>query len=177
VSVRLSLGGSIERILFSNLTIETRIFDAAWWGRGEPIQIQALPWTASSPLGVIRDVRFSNLICRGENGIVVYAAEPGHIENVTFDRVDVRIDRPREFPGGRQDFRPSEPDPMPEMATAGFLLRHAAGVAIRDCSVAWGPRPPAYFRYALDAAACPGLDPSGLRGAAAQPGLPAQLIR
>jgi hypothetical protein len=63
------------------------------------------------------------------------------------------------------------------MATSGFLLRGAARVSLRDCSVTWGPNPPAYFEHALDAAGCPGLDDSGLAGEAAHPGAEARLIR
>jgi polygalacturonase len=177
VSVRLSLGGTIERVLFSNLVIATRIFDSMWWGRGEPIQVLALPWTRDTKLGVIRDVRFSNLACTSENGAMVYAAEPGHIEGVSFDRVTIRIVRPQAFEGGRQDLRPSEGDALPRMATSGFLLRDAAQVSFRDCAVTWGPNPPAYFEHALDAAGCPGLGDSGLSGEAAHPGEAARVVR
>jgi polygalacturonase len=100
VSVRLSLGGSIERVLFSNLIIETRIFDPMWWGRGEPIQIAAhTRGPPSSELGVIRDIRFSNLICTSENGAILYADEPGHIEAISFDRVSIHIVRPAHLRG------------------------------------------------------------------------------
>jgi polygalacturonase len=176
VAVRLSLEGSIERVLFSNLVIETRIFDPMWWGRGEPIQVLALPWTKSTRVGVIRDIRFSNLICNSENGAVVYAAEPGHIENISFDHVSIHIDRPSAFAGGQQDLRPNAAEPMPTMGTSGFLLRQAAGVSFRDCSVTWGPNPPAYFQYALDAVGCPGLADAGLAGEAAHPGTPARSV-
>jgi len=177
VAVRLSLEGSIERALFSNLIIETKIFDSMWWGRGEPIQIEAVAWNERTALGVIRDIRFSNLICRSENGAVVYAAEPGHIENISFDRVSIHIDRPSAFAGGRQDLRPSATAPLPKMGTSGFLLRHAAAVSFRDCTVTWGPNPPAYFQYALDADGCPGLAASGLSGDAAHPGMEARSVR
>lgn len=177
VSVRLSLEGSIEQVLFDNLVIETRIFDPKWWGRGEPIEVQALPWNADSGLGVIRDLRFSHLTCRGENGAVVYAAAPGHIENLSFDHVSLLISRPAHFPGGQQDLRPNATDPMPDLPTEGFLLRHAANVSFDHCQVDWGSNPPAYFHHALEAESCPGLDASGLAGPAAQPNLPAQAIR
>ncbi|HMD61114.1 MAG TPA: glycosyl hydrolase family 28 protein, partial [Opitutaceae bacterium] len=177
VAVRLSLEGSIERVLFSNLIIETRIFDSMWWGRGEPIQVEAMPWNEHCHLGVIRDIRFSNLVCRSENGAVVYAAEPGHIENISFDRVSILVSRPSAFAGGQQDLRPNETAPMPDMGTSGFLLRHAAAVSFRDCSVKWGADPPAYFQYALDAEGCPGLEDAGLSGEAAHPGAKARSIR
>jgi polygalacturonase len=176
VAVRLSLGGSIERVLFSNLIIETRIFDPMWWGRGEPIQIAALPWTGRSELGVIRDIRFSNLICNSENGAVVFADEPGHIENISFDRVSIHITRPSAFAGGQQDLRPNDRGGLRDIPTSGFILNNASGVTFRDCSVTWGPNPPDYFKYALDATASPGLADAGLSGDAAHPGMPAKSI-
>jgi polygalacturonase len=177
VAVRLSLGGTIERALFSNLVIETKVFDPMWWGRGEPIQVLALPWTAATKLGVIRDIRFSNLICNSENGAVVYADEPGHIENVSFDRVSIHVARPSAFAGGQQDLRPNAKEGLPNIPTSGFLLRHASGVAFRDCAVTWGAGAPDYFKYALDSVSCPGLSDAGLSGEAAHPGMPAKLIR
>jgi polygalacturonase len=176
VAVRLSLGGSIERALFSNLIIETKIFDSMWWGRGEPIQVEAVRWTAGSDLGIVKDIRFSNLICTSENGAVVYADEPGHIENISFDRVSIHIVKPSAFPGGRQDLRPTSKEPLPTLATSGFILRQAAGVTFTDCSVTWGPSPPEYFTHVLDAVASPGLADAGLSGNAAQPGMAAKSI-
>jgi polygalacturonase len=177
VAVRLSLGGSIERVLFSNLIIETRIFDSMWWGRGEPIQIVALPWTADSRLGVIRDIHFSNLVCNSENGAVIYADEPGHIQNISFDRVSIHISRPAAYAGGQQDLRPNARKPLPDLATSGFLLNHAADVRFTDCSVTWGPNPPGYFAHLIDAADCPELSDAGLSGEAAHPGEKARSIR
>jgi polygalacturonase len=177
VAVRLSLEGSIERVLFSNLVIETKIFDSKWWGRGEPIQVAALPWTEHSRLGVIRDIRFSNIICNSENGAVIFADEPGHIENISFDRVSIHVSRPENFPGGQQDLRPNDRGGLRDIATSGFLLSHASGVTFRDCSVTWGPNPPDYFKYALDASASPGLADSGLAGEAAHPGMPSKSIQ
>jgi polygalacturonase len=178
VAVRLSLEGTIERVLFSNLIIETKIFDPMWWGRGEPIQVTAIPWTGRTKLGVVRDIRFSNLICRSENGAVVWADAPGHIENVSFDRVSVRVSRPSAFAGGQQDLRPNaDAQSLRTIPTSGFLLSNASGVTFRDCTVTWGPNPPDYFKYALDATACPGLEDAGLAGVAAHPGTPAMLVR
>jgi hypothetical protein len=177
VAVRLSLGGSIYRALFSNLIIETKIFDSKWWGRGEPIQIESVPWDATSDLGVVRDIRFSNLLCTSENGAVVYAATPGHLENISFDRVTIHIVRPEHFAGGQQDLRPTAGAGLPDLPTDGFLLSHAANVSFRDCAVTWGPNPPAYFHHLLEAEASPGLADAGLTGTAAHPGDAAKVIR
>jgi polygalacturonase len=177
VAVRLSLGGSIQRALFNNLIIQTKIFDPMWWGRGEPIQIESVRWNAQSDLGVIRDIRFSHLMCTGENGAVLYADEPGKIQDIDFDHVSIHVVKPTEFAGGQQDLRPTAHEGLPRMATAGFLLRHAENVTFEHCEVTWGPNPPDYFTAALDAADSPGLAAEGLTGSAAHPGQPAKVIR
>ncbi|HEY5228679.1 MAG TPA: glycosyl hydrolase family 28 protein [Opitutaceae bacterium] len=177
VSVRLSLGGSIERALFSNMIIETKIFDSMWWGRGEPIQVEAVRWNAGSDLGVVKDIRFSNIICNSENGAMVWADEPGHIENISFDRVSIHIVKPVGFAGGQQDLRPTSREALPTMPTSGYILRQAANVSFKDCTVTWGPNPPGYFAHVLDSVSSPGLSDAGLSGDAAQPGMPAKLIR
>ena len=178
VSVRLNMSGRIERVLFSNLTIETRLYDPAWWGRGTPIDVVVTPWNEVTRAGTVRDIRFSHIVCRGENGIVVYGFTPGLLAGVSFDHVSVRIDKTTAYAGGRQDFRPCPGDAMPALPTSGFLLRNAADVSIRDCEVTWGEHRPDYYRYALDAEQCPGLVVRDLTGEAAHPAQdPAQRIR
>ena len=177
VSVRLNMKGSIERVSFSNLSIETRLYDPAWWGRGTPIDVVVTPWNEVTQAGTVRDIRFSNIMCRGENGIVVYGFAPGLIAGVTFDHVAVQIDKTTAYAGGQQDFRPCPGEAMPALPTSGFLLRNAAGVTIRDCQVTWGEHRPDYYRHALDAEHCPGLEVRDFTGEAAWPEkFPARLI-
>ncbi len=178
VSVRLNMRGTMERVSFSNLVIETRLYDPAWWGRGTPIDVVVTPWNDVTRAGTVRDIHFNNIMCRGENGVVVYGYTPGLIEGVTFDHVSVAIDKTTRYAGGQQDFRPSPGDAMPALPTSGFLLRNAAGVTIRDCQVSWGEHRPDYYHHAIDAEGCPGLEISGFVGESAQPGkFPARLIR
>jgi hypothetical protein len=178
LGVRLSLEGSMEHILFSNIIVDTRMYDDRWWGRSEPIQISAVRWNAQRGVGVVRDVHFSNILCRGENGVVVYAEEPGKIEGIEFDRVQVEIDKTTEYPAGHQDFRPKPTDQMPEFPTSGFMLRNAADVTFRNCSVTWGQHRDAAFRSALDAENCPNLAADSLTGDSADPArYPAKNVR
>jgi polygalacturonase len=178
VSVRVNLAGTIEHVAFSNLAIVTRLYDPAWWGRGTPIDVVVTPWNEVTKAGSVRDISFSHIRCHGENGIVVYGYSAGLIDGVAFDHVVVTIDKWTDFAGGRQDFRPSPGDAMPALPTSGFLLRNAAHVTIRDCTVDWGPHRPDYYRHALDAEKCPALDASGLAGESADPAKwPARLVR
>lgn len=178
VSVRLNMSGTIERVTFSNLVIGTRLYDPAWWGRGTPIDVVVTPWNEVTRAGKVRDIRFSNIQCRGENGVVVYGHTPGLLEGVTFDRIAVHIDKTTDYAGGRQDFRPCPGEAMPELPTSGFLLRNTAGVTIRHCEVTWGAHRPDYYRHVIDAADCPGLVIDDLTGGSADPDrFPARLIR
>ncbi|HVU18740.1 MAG TPA: glycosyl hydrolase family 28 protein [Candidatus Didemnitutus sp.] len=178
VSVRVNLSGTIEHVAFSNLSIVTRLYDPAWWGRGTPIDVVVTPWNEVTKAGSVRDITFSHIRCHGENGIVVYGYSPGLIDGIAFDHVTLTVDKWSEFPGGQQDIRPAPGDAMPALPTSGFLLRNAAHVTIHDCAVTWGPRRPEYYRHALDAENCPDLDATGLTGESADPAKwPARVVR
>lgn len=178
VSVRCNMAGTIERISFSNLVIETRIYDPKWWGRGTPIDVVVTPWNDVTKAGHVRDIRFSNIIARGENGVVVYGYGPGLIDNVSFDHVSVYIDKTTTYAGGHQDFRPAPKNEFPEMETSGFLLRNAANVAIRNCDITWGEHRPAYYKYAIDSAGVTGLEIEHFKGESADPAkYPARNVR
>lgn len=178
VSVRVNLAGTIERAVFSNLVIETRLYDPAWWGRGTPIDVVVTPWNEVTTPGHVRDIVFNHILCRGENGIVVYGHAPGLVERITFENVDVTIDKATAYEGGRQDLRPAPGDAFPLMPTAGFLLRRASGVILHDCTVRWGEHRPEYYQSALDAEGCVGLEVWDFAGESARPDtVPARRIR
>ena len=77
---------------------------------------------------------------------MIYADEPGHIENISFDHVSIHIVRPTAFAG-----RPAGPaaqrdkEGLRTIPTSGFLMSHAAGVTFRDCTRHMGPEPARLF--------------------------------
>ena len=170
LALRLSCNGSIERLLFSNITIETRLYDDRWWGRGEPIHILAMPWTKEYHNGIIRDIRFSHIICRGENGVVIVADQPGHVSGIHFDQVSLEVNKTTAWDGRRQDFRPNEVAAMPEIPVSGYLLRQVSDVIWKDCTVSWGSNRPDYYHHQLDAEGSANLQAAGLSGPSAEPG-------
>jgi len=87
--------GSIENVVFTNVVIETRLHTGDWWGNGEPIHISAVRLTKDVKLGRIDNVKFQNVVCRGEAGIVVYGTGENVIENVTFDGVSCTLPQAR----------------------------------------------------------------------------------
>lgn len=73
ISLQLRDKGCIENVTFSNLNIDTRLFSKVhWWGEAEPITITAVKRNAQTNVGYIRNVRFQNINCVGENGILIY---------------------------------------------------------------------------------------------------------
>jgi hypothetical protein len=167
LAIALSQAADVENIIFSNMVVETRLFHEAWWGRGEPIYVAAIPWL--DQVGHIRHVRFTNVLCRSENGVLLQGWAPGLIEDVTFEGVRVELDKWSRWPGGRHDIRPCPGDGLPARATAGFFLQEASDVALRNCTVVWGACRPAYFRHALEAHRVAGLRNEGFCGQAAHP--------
>ena len=150
--------GTVEHVIFSNILIETRFFHTDWWGAAEPIHVTALPREQGKPIGRVRDVRFSNIICRSENGIFLRGSEESKPSDVSFENVKVRLERWTDWPGGRHDVRPSDRLGVYEHPTAGFYLQHAQDIALHRCMVAWGEARPVYFRHALESHDVVGLE-------------------
>jgi hypothetical protein len=169
LSVNLGQEGDFENILFSNMVVETRIFHEGWWGRGEPIYVSAVPW--HDRVGTIRNVRFSNVLARSENGVYVAGSEPGSIAGVLLENVRVELTKHSRWKGGLYDRRPCQADGIYEHPTSGFHIDTAKDVTIRNCEVVWGDRPPDYYRYALETHRVDGFRLEGLRGSSAHPDL------
>jgi polygalacturonase len=144
LAVRLSESSDVENVLFTNMIVETRRFHHDWWGSGEPIVVSAVPWDNQRGIGHVRNIRFSNILCRSENGVYVEGWTPEQVENILFDNVRLELARWSKWPGDRYDRRPCpaewyhDPDlGFLHHPTVGFLLRKARSVTLRNCQVAW----------------------------------------
>lgn len=176
VAVRLGEDSDIENVLFSNMVIETRRFHPAWWGSGEPICLSAVPWDAERGIGRVRNIRFVNLLCRGETGVYLEGWTPNQVQDILFENVRVQLTRHTRWPGARYDRRPCPSDwaNNPEAGfllqpTDGFCLRSAQNVTLRNCEVRWGENPADEYRYALSSAGVSGLTLENFTGKAAFP--------
>jgi hypothetical protein len=91
--------------------------------------------------------------------------------------MDLTIARHTAYPGGVFDNRPTRTvQPIEPHGTCGVCVRHADRVVFRDCTVRWGPNPPASFTHLLEAEDAPGLDHAGLTGTSAHPGALAAIV-
>jgi polygalacturonase len=175
--------GIVENILFENIIIEGRLFDDVWWGKAEPIYITAYKRQAGNArdanwrfakgqtvgkVGEVRNIRFSNIIAKSENGVYV-GGEPGKISNISFQNVDLEIEKTTKYQGGLFDLRPSDTVGILNAGTSGFYFNQAESIVIRDCSVCWGQNKAAYFEHVVKAFHVKSLDIVGLSGESAFP--------
>lgn len=157
--------GTVSDIVFSNMTIESRLFSDVWWGKSEPIYVTAFRrasayhkdanWrfpagATEGNVGEVRDITFRNITCSGMNGIYINAESPDKIARITFDQVHLRILESLKYPGGFYDNRPWIGGGLTASATAGFYLANASDVAVRESSVRWPLNMSATFSSPLE---------------------------
>jgi polygalacturonase len=167
--------GDIENILFSNMTIETQAQPEKWWGAGEPIHISHLPRNGTAPLGHVRQIRFSNLLCKGENGIYLRGCKEHPLEDIVFDNVRVEVGKTGSVSGGFYDDRPigMQPDGVFKgiytNIIAGIHADFTSGLTLRDTQVTWGTKED-FYGAALESRHMAHLKLENFSGQSAQPG-------
>lgn len=87
-------GDSTEGVLFSNITMRTKLILGHWWGKAEPIYIAVSPCEKAECKGGVRDVTFSNITAEAESGILIYGTENNPIVGLTLDRIRLKIIAP-----------------------------------------------------------------------------------
>jgi len=148
--------GDIENVLFSNMTIETRLQPHKWWGAGEPIHISLLPRNPETKLGHVRQIRFSNILCKGECGVYLRGCAAQPLEDIVFDNVRVEVGKTGEEPGGFYDDRPNGLLTNGQFvgiytnAIAGIFAREVNGLTLRSTQVVWLAPKNAIYGNALD---------------------------
>jgi polygalacturonase len=134
ISIQIRDGGSVENVSFSNISIETRRFCEDWWGTAEPVAVTCFDRDENTAAGRIRNVRFFNITCRGENGILIHATEKNRIENLLFNNVCVRVEKTTKWPCGLYDLRPCLEYGVINQKNSAVYIRHAKDVRFSDCS-------------------------------------------
>ena len=145
--------GSLENITVSNVYIETKLRTGDWWGNGEPIHISAIRGKDSVKLGSIKHVMFNNIICKGENQILLYGTPESVIEDVSFQNVRFELtdSKLNDMGGGNIDLRgvSGTKSGLFQSKIAGILMSYVKDVRIEDVSLKWsGTRMP-YFMHGL----------------------------
>jgi polygalacturonase len=174
--------GIIENVMFSNIVIEGRLFDDVWWGKAEPIYITSYKrenldnkdarWRFAEgqqegETGKVRNIVFSNIICKSENGVFV-GGDEGKVKNIRFHDIQLEIAKTTSYPGGKYDLRPSKKGII-STKTAGFCILRSSEVRIHNSNVKWDRNKKPYFGNGIYAEDVSGLVITGFSGDAAFP--------
>jgi polygalacturonase len=169
--------GSIENILFSDITIQNRIHSGHWWGNGEPIHVSAIQQDPELPAGPVKNIRFRNIIAESESGIVIYGTGDSPVTDVVLENVSVKITggANSESYGGNFDLRPVYNIDL-------GIFRHdipalysqcTDGLNITGFKVRWGKDLPDYMSQAICCQDFTNLVIKDFSGTAAGSGYPA----
>jgi parallel beta-helix repeat protein len=169
LAVNVRGSNSIENVLFSDMVIQTRLVTGHWWGKGEPIQVSALPWNPRiHQIGHIKNVRFRNITAESPSGILVYGCPQSVIRDLLFQDVKVRIKNGplQESYGGNFDLRGCR-----DVATAvfahdlpAFYGRYVDGVKIDGLAVEWADGLPSFFSHGIQLEDFDNIDLDGFSG-------------
>ena len=160
--------GSIENMVFSNIIIHTRLHTGDWWGNGEPIHLSAVRLLNDVLPGHIRNVKFQNITCESEAGILLYGTGESVLDQVSFDNVSLHI---KESPlnnvaGGNIDLRPAL-DPENLLFShdlPGLYARYVKDLRIRDFDLRWDAVKEPFFTNGVEIESFNGVTINGFLG-------------
>jgi len=169
--------GSIENILFSDITIQNRMYSGHWWGNGEPIHVSAIKQNPAIPAGPIKNVRFRNIIADSENGILIYGTAGSEISDLVLENVSLKISAGEHSDsyGGNFDLRPVYPQELGifKHDIPALYSQFTKNLTIDGLEVKWGDDLPAYMSFAIDCKEYENLTIRNFSGKAANPSLKA----
>lgn len=147
--------GSLENITFSNMYIETKFRTGDWWGNGEPIHISAIRGKENVKLGVIKNIKFSHISCKGENGILLYGTDESMIQDVSFDHVDFELvnSKLNNVEGGNVDLRGvmGDKNQIFKRDIPGILIDHAKNIQIDHFKLTWTDTKMPFYTHGIEA--------------------------
>ncbi len=145
--------GSLENITVSDVYIETKLRTGDWWGNGEPIHISAVRGKDSVKLGSIKHVMFNNIICKGENQILLYGTPESIIEDVSFQniRFELADSKLNDVAGGNIDLRGvlGTRNGLFQSDIAGIMMQYVKDVRMKDVVLKWSNTRMPYFTHGL----------------------------
>ncbi|MDP4208921.1 MAG: glycosyl hydrolase family 28 protein [Bacteroidota bacterium] len=170
ICIQLRDEGNVYNVLFKDIDFVSRYYSAPWWGRGEGISLTAIPRTAETKLGRIHDVTIKNVKGFSENSIRINGTKESRISDIKLDNVDITMVKNSKYSGEVYDNRPTKVyTPLEKHKTAGFFIRYADNVLLKNCKVWWSSLSPSYFSHALEAEFSTGIRYENLKGQSAFP--------
>ncbi|MCD7775081.1 MAG: glycosyl hydrolase family 28 protein, partial [Clostridiales bacterium] len=151
LSIQIRDGGNVENVTFSNCIVETRRFCSDWWGTAEPVTITCFRRDENTIPGHIKNIKYYNVTCKGENGVLMYSSEDNPIEDIVFENVDVCLAKTSKWDCGMYDLRPCIDHGIEKDNNSAFYMRNCKDVRIEKCRVTWGKTPCDTYAHAVDA--------------------------
>jgi hypothetical protein len=140
---------------FSNIYIETKLRTGDWWGNAEPIHISAIRGKENVQLGVIKNIQFSNIICKGENGILVFGTNESMIEDISFDRISFELtdSKLNDIAGGNVDLRGcmGAENGLFARDIPAMLIQYANNISINHFQLKWTNTRMPFFTHGIEA--------------------------
>ncbi len=166
--------GSLENITVSNVNIETKLRTGDWWGNGEPIHISAVrgkvkvAGTETEKLGVIKNVSFTNINCKSENGILLYGTDESMLENIFFKNINFELtdSKLNDVAGGNIDLRGclDEKQQLFQLDIPAFYAQKIKGLIIEDFRLKWTNTRMPYFTNGIEVNNFSDLRITGFKG-------------
>lgn len=150
ISIQIRDGGNVENVSYSNIIIETRRFCPDWWGTAEPIVITTFNRDENTKSGTVKNIRFSNITAKGENGVLIHGNADNYIEDVSFENCRITLTKTSKWPCGLYDLRPCLDWGVEKYGNAAFFIRYAKDVTLMKTKTAFG-EPCESYTHAVDA--------------------------
>jgi len=123
LAVSLRERGTMERIRFENITVNSTFFHERWWGNAEPIYISAAP--RHERVGHVSDITFRGITARAPRGIFVWSENGGSVD-VSLSDIDLHLVDAPHGDANRGDLRPQ--------TNGGYFTDPLAGVRVHGPS-------------------------------------------
>ena len=172
-------GETVEDMLFTDITIETRMHSSMWWGAAEAITLTCVPRARGGPVGTVRNIQFANITCRSESGIYLRGSAAAPLKNISFRGIALSLARTTDVPGGFYDMRPGDAfgeSGLDHRDIAGFFAANVDGLSLAGVDVHWPGTVAPTFGSALELHDCSDVTLAQVTGNAAHPGKPAAIL-
>ncbi|HIX15865.1 MAG TPA: right-handed parallel beta-helix repeat-containing protein [Candidatus Hungatella pullicola] len=135
ISIQIRDCGNVENVIFSNIRIETRRFSHEWWGRAEAICLTSIDRKPGVKAGKIKNVRFQNITCEGENGIFLRGSDDNFIEDISFENISLVLEKNSKWEIEGYDIRPCQGDGNLRRKICGVYGEYAKNLTFKNVKV------------------------------------------
>lgn len=149
--------GRTSDVIFSDITIQTRLFTGHWWGKAEPIYIAAGGHSKGGPEGEVSNVRFSNISAAAESGIFIYGAPSASVHDISMTNIWLNLRRTREevskAVGGNFDLRwtaTAHSNAVFKHDISAIYCRYTDGVHLENVTVTWDAQKADFYSHAIE---------------------------